>query len=584
MIKQEIANLIKASIKKLQKEGEFPEFDIPEILVERPKEKARGDYATNVAMALAKRFGQSPMKAANLLCDRLRKDNLFQGKGRAKGKVFGKVEAVPPGFINFFLPQKVLLSDLAKILKEKGKYGRSKTGKGKTIIIDYSSVNIAKPFGIGHLRSTIIGQAIYNLYEFLGYKTIGDNHIGDWGTQFGKLICAVKKWGNEKKIAEDPVKNLVGLYVKFHKEAEKNPQLEEEGRKWFKKLEQGDKEARILWKKCVKWSLKEFERVYKILGVKIDLALGESFYEPMLKDIVKEALDKKIAIKSRGAVIIPYPRDVLPPLMIRKSDGATLYSTRDLAAIKYRRKRFKPYKIIYEVGADQTLYFKQLFWAAELLGWGKREDYIHIAHGMMRLAAGRMRTRKGEIILLEDVLKEASERAKRIVEEKNPKIGAKKKEKIAEIIGIGAVKYNNLSRRPLVDIVFKWDNALSLEGNSGPYLQYAYARAKSIIRRSKVKTIKLGKGEFKEEEIRLLRQLIRFPEIVGQAAETYSPNLVCNYIFGLAQDFNSFYEAVPVLKAEDNNLMMARLALVEATAQIIKNGLALLGIKTLERM
>jgi len=577
MIKEEIKKLIENSIETLQKQRKLPKFDVfSKILVEQPKEERHGDYATNIAIIIAKHCRENPLKIANLLSDKLKK---------AK-KLFSRVETASPGFINFFLSQKILLFELKEILRKKDKYGQSKIGKGKTIIIDYSSVNIAKPFSVGHLRSTLIGQAIYNLYKFLGYKTIGDNHLGDWGTQFGKLICAVKKWGNEKEIAKNPIKNLVALYIKFHQEAEKNPALEEEGRRWFKKLEEGDKEAKRLWKKCVKWSLKEFNNLYKILEIKIDMSLGESFYRPMLESVIKESLKKKVAVKSQGAVIIPFPKEILPPLMIRKSDGATLYSTRDLAAIKYRRKKYKPYKIIYEVGAEQTLYFKQLFWAAELLGWGKREDYVHIAHGMMRLPTGRMRTRKGETILLEDLLKEAFEKAIKIVEEKNPGIKTRNKEEVAKIIGIGAIKYNNLSRKPLTDIIFKWDEALNLEGNSGPYLQYSYVRAKSIIKKSKIKTIKFNKKwSFKEEkEVRLLKRLIRFPEVVEQAAKSYSPNLVCNYIFELAQDFNSFYESVPVLKEQDKNCRMARLALVESTAQVIKNGLNILGIKTLEEM
>lgn len=578
MIREAIIKLIESSTKALQKEGKLPKCKIPSVLVEYSKEKSHGDYATNIAMVIAKQLGKNPMKIAILLCDEIKSEKKYK-------KSLKKIEAANPGFINFFISQESSISELKKVLKKKEKYGQSKIGKGKTIIIDYSGVNIAKPFGIGHLRSTIIGQAIYNLYKFLGYKTIGDNHIGDWGTQFGKLIYAIKKWGSEKEIAKKPVKSLVALYVKFHQEAEKKPGIEKEGRKWFKKLEEGDKEAKRLWGKCVKWSLEEFERVYKILGIKIDFTLGESFYEPMLKDVIRETLDKKIAIKSQGAIIIRYPYDALPPFMIRKSDGATLYATRDLATIKYRRERFKPYKIIYEVGADQTLHFKQLFWAAELLGWGKREDYVHIAHGMMRLATGRMRTRKGEIILLEDVLKEAVKRAEEIVEEKNPGLKVKEKKKIAEIVGIGAVKYNDLSRRPLTNIVFNWEKVLNLQGSSGPYLQYTYARAKSIIRKSKTKEMKFKGKEFKEKkEIQILKQLAEFPEVVMKAAENHSPNLICNYIFDLAQNFNAFYESVPVLKEKSNNLKRMRLALVEATAQVIKNGLSLLGIEVLERM
>lgn len=308
--------------------------------------------------------------------------------------------------------------------------------------------------------------------------------------------------------------------------------------------------------------------------------------------------------------MIPYPDDSLPPFLIRKSDGATLYSTRDLAAIKYRRKKFKPYKIIYEVGVDQILHFKQLFWAAELFGWGKRDDYIHVVHGMTRLPTGRMRTRKGEMILLENVLKEAIKRARKIVEKKNPGLKQKEKEKIAEIVGIGAVKYNSLSRRPLTDIIFKWEDVLNLEGNSGPYLQYTYTRAKSIIGKSKIDTMKIkkGKSEFsfvpisgtaagqpdsltavmaagkEEKEIRLLKRLIKFPETIMESAKKYSPNLVCNYLFNLSQDFNAFYEAVPVLKEKRSDLKRRRLALVEATTQVIKNGLSLLGIEVLEKM
>lgn len=610
MIKKEIEKLIKDSLVSLLRQKKLPKFDVPKILVEQPKEKKYGDWTTNIAMVIAKDLKKSPMEIANLLSDDIEK-NMLDGKigekrSQKTKKIFDKVEVVSPGFVNFFLSQKILFSELKSILKKKEDYGRGNIGGGKTIVIDYSSVNIAKPFSVGHLRSTIIGQAIYNLYSFLGYKTIGDNHIGDWGTQFGKLICAIKKWGDEKEISKNPIKNLFSLYVKFHSEADKNTELEKEGRMWFKRLENKDKEAIRLWKKCVSWSLKEFKKIYKELGIEIDLTLGESFYEPMLKGIVKELLDKKIAVKSEGAIVVFFPNNILPPLMIKKSDGTTLYSTRDLAAIKYRRKKFKPYKIIYEVGADQALYFKQLFWTAELLGWGKRSDYVHISHGMMRLATGRMRTRQGKVILLNDLLKKAFEMAKKMIKEKNKKINLKDRKKIAKIISIAAIKYNNLFMKPSTNIVFDWKTALSLNGNSGPYLQYTYARAKSIIRKSKIYLVENSTGKkkkkegsiydlikkirFSEEllkkdsEILLLRKLIEFPEIIEKAAENYSPNIVCNYIFELSQKFNSFYETVSVLKEEDDKKRIVRLSLVDATAQVIKNGLNLLGIETLEEM
>ncbi len=578
MLKEKIVKLIEQSIKSLQTEGKLPDSEIPEILVERPEEKKHGDYSTNIALKIAKIIKSNPIEIANEITKAL--------SHLSTEPLFENIEVVN-GFINFHLFQKVLVDELKKILEEKDNYGSNKIGKSKTIVIDYSAPNIAKPFGIGHLRSTIIGQAVYNLYKFLGYKVIGDNHLGDWGTQFGKLIYAIKEWGSETEIAKDPIKNLLALYVKFHKKAEKNPALEEGGRQWFKKLEEGDKEAQRIWKKCVKWSLREFDRIYKLLGIKFDLVKGESFYQPMLKKIVKEALKKSVAKESQGAIIIEYPNNILPPFMIQKSDGATLYSTRDLATIKYRRTKFKPFKIIYDVGADQTLHFKQLFSAAELLGWGKSTNYVHVIHGMMRLATGKMQTREGTIIFLENVLEEAIERSKKIVEEKNPKLSEGQKNKIAKIVGIGAVKYNDLCRHPATDIIFDWDKILNLEGNSGPYLQYAYARAKSIIRRSKITPNKILKNfktsELKEEKS-LLRVLNQFPEIIRDSAERYSPNLLCNYLFYLAQTFNNLYETLPILKAETEKLKIQRLALVLATSQIIKNGLKILGIEVLERM
>ncbi len=548
MIKDEIKNLIK-------------ELGYSNFSVEIPADKKYGDYSTNVAM----KAGKDPA----IIADELRIKNK-----ELRIEVAGR-------FINFFISKEYLIKELKQILKQKDKYGSSKAGKGKTIVIDYSGVNIAKPFGIGHLRSTIIGQAIYNLYKCQGYKVIGDNHLGDWGTQFGKLIYAIKNWGNEKEVKNYSVKSLVALYIKFHEEAEKNPELIIEARQWFEKLEKGDKDARKIWKECVKISLKEFERVYEILGINIDLTLGESFYESMLKGVIEEANQKGISQKSEGAVILPFPNNALPPLMIEKSDGATLYSTRDLATIKYRIDKFKPDKIIYEVGSEQSLHFKQLFWAVELLGWAKKENFVHVAHGLMRLRSGKMSTRKGEIIYLEDVLNEAIERAGKIIEEKNPNLADKAN--IAKTIAIGGVKYNDLSSHPSTDIIFDWDKVLNLEGNSGPYLQYAYIRAKNILNKSEEKADS-KKLEFKEaKEIDLLRKLEQYPCIIEKAAENYSPNFICSYLFELSKEFNSFYESVPVLKAEEG-LIPSRLALVKATAQVIKNGLNLLGIEVPDQM
>lgn len=571
MIAEKIQNLIEKAAKKT-----FPQIQLVEIQTGVPEEKNHGHYTTNLSMILAKKIGQNPLEIA----ETLKKEILKIEPG-----LFEKIEVLSPGFLNFFLKKEVFISELRKILAEKEKYGSKKKKEGKTIIIDYSSPNIAKPFGIGHLRSTIIGQALANIYRVLGFRVVGDNHLGDWGTQFGKLIFAIKEWGNPKEVAKNPIKELNNLYVKFHREAEKKPELEEKGRQWFKKLEAGDEEAKKIWQKCVKWTLEEFERIYKLLEIKIDLALGESFYQPMVKEIITEALKKKVAKESQGAIIISFPKDALPPFMIKKSDGATLYSTRDLATIKYRLKRFKPFKVIYEVGADQTLHFKQLFWAVELLGWAKREKFFHVAHGLMRLESGKMKTRKGETILLEDVLKEVINRARKIVEVKNPNLNQKEKERISQVVGIGAIKYSDLSQHYSKDIIFDWGKILNLEGNSGPYLQYAFARSRGILKKARIKELKnVQLSDLKDErELALLRSLSWFPEVIEKAGKTYSPNLIANFLFKLTKNFNVFYESLPVLKAK-GELKKARLALVLATGQVIKNGLSLLGIKTLEKI
>ncbi len=526
MIRHQIANLIEKSIKKLQRGNVFPEFDIPEIKIEHPEEEIHGDYATNVAMVIAKIVKKNPMEIAEKI------------KSNVKcqmSNVFEKIEVAKPGFINFFLRKEFFIEGLKQILKEKNKYGSGKTGEGKTMLIDYSSPNIAKSFGIGHLRSTIIGQAIYNIYKFSGFKCIGDNHIGDWGTQFGKLIVAIKNWGG-KKSENLSIDDLEKLYVKFHQEVVKNQKLEEESRTWFKKLEEGAREARKIWKNCIKISLKEFTKIYEFLGIKIDYLLGESFYQGMLKEIIDEAVKKKVALKSKGALIIQYPKDEIPPSMLLKSDGATTYLTRDLATVKYRLKRWKPDLIIYEVGTDQELHFKQLFGAVKLLGWsfGSAQDkprkikFFHVGHGLYRTKTGKFSTRKGETIHLEEVLREAIERAKEIIEKSGTSRGlaGEEKEKIAKIVGIGAVKYNDLSQYHSKDIVFDWEKILNLQGNSGPYLQYTFARCQSILRKAKskieVKSIKVINFNLEEENI--LKTIYKFPEVVQKAAEKFSPN------------------------------------------------------------
>jgi len=544
---KDLKTFIEKAIFKAQKDKKLPIFDIPEIIIEIPQNREFGDYSTNVAMQIAKLTKINPHKVAGILVDYLRSDF--------------NVESLPPGFINFRIEKDELFNNLKDILKQKSKYGSKKDKR--TMIIDYSSPNIAKPFGIGHLRSTIIGQAIYNTYAFLGWKCIGDNHIGDWGTQFGKLIVAIKKW-NDKDIKELSIEDLEKLYVKFHNEAKDS--LKDEARQWFKKLEDGDVEARRIWQLCIDISTKEFNKVYDLLGVKIDQTLGESFYEDKMQEVIEDAKD--LIKESQGAQVI-YVEGIDIPLMLLKSDGATTYETRDLATIKYRNKKWKPNLIIYEVGADQILHFRKIFKVANMLGYKGDTQYKHVAHGLIRWRDRKFSTRRGDTIKLETILKEAIKRAKEI----------SKDESIAEMIGIGAVKYNDLSRQPERDIIFDLDQMVTLSGNSGPYIQYTSVRCKSILKKNN--KFKIKKQELNPEEEILLRDLSRFPEIVQLSADRFSPNVICNYVYELCQNFNSFYEKHPILTGDNIAL---RLAITKGVEQIINNSLILLGIGIPEEM
>jgi len=583
MIEQKIANSIKKSIKSIQKK--YALGKIPEFIIERPKKESFGDYATNAAIILGRSLNKNPMGIGKDLVSKIKKDKSIYPH------IFEKIELVKPGFINFTLSKEFLQKHLLEIQKTKKKFDWQEIGKKKTVIIDYSSPNIAKPMHVGHLRSTIIGQSLYNIYKFLGYKVIGDNHIGDWGTQFGKLIYAYKNWGDKKKIDKSPIREMTKLYVRFHKESEKDEKLEEFARMETKKLQDKDKENIKIWKFLVKESLKDFNKIYKLLGIKFDYVLGESFYDPMLESVVNDALKKKVACLSQGAVIIPLEKYSLPAFLIRKSDNAFLYATGDLAAIKWRLNKFKPWRIIYVVSNEQTLYFQQLFQSAELLKLTSKDKLVHIKFGMvLGKDKKKFSTRKGEAIALEELIEKAIRLARKVVEEKNPKLSKTEKEKIAKVVGIGAIKYNDLSQNRLTDISFNWDKMLNLQGNSAPYLQYTHARIKSILRKSPFCHSGLVEGsQFNPSllknklEISLLRQLLFFPETVERAAREYSPNIIADYIYKLATRFNLFYTKIPVLKAE-KNLCQARLNLISAIAIILKKGLALLGIEAPEKM
>lgn len=531
-----------------------------DVKIERPPEGC-GDYSSNIAFLLSKEKKKSPHIIAEELKEKIDSD------------LFEKVE-IKNGFLNFFLSEKSLKEEVLRVVEEESNYGRGE--EGEKIVIDYSSPNIAKPFGIGHLRSTIIGQSLYNIYSFMGSKVYGINHLGDWGTQYGKLLYQIKK---EKKNPEDlSVNELEEMYVRFHKEAEDNPEMEEEAREWFLKLEKGEEEPKRYWEICREKSIEEFEKVYKRLGVKIDYTLGESFYEDKLEEIVKEAKEKKVVKESEGALIMEF--DNLPPAMVLKSDGSTTYFTRDLAAAKYRLLNFSPDKIIYEVGGDQVLHMKQLFNGVEKLGWAEKEKFFHVAHGMFRLKEGKLSTRRGRTIHLLDVLSTAKEKAMEIVEESSSlsSTSSKEKDKIADIIGIGAVKYNDLKRHYKRDVIFDWDNMLALKGDSGPYLQYTCVRCSSILEKYGKEYKKELQGELNEKEWQVVKRIIHFKEELQFAGENYSPNIIAEYTYNLAKDFNSLYDKH---KISDNN---NRIIITKATFIILTRCLNLLTIEVPKKM
>ncbi len=546
------------------------------INLEYPADVSHGDYAANIAMKLGKIMQKNPREIAEQIVKNISKNILIE-----------KVEIAGPGFINFFISEKVLKNEISKVIKEKTKYGRSNTGKNKKIIVEYSAPNIAKPLGVHHLLSTVIGQTLNNILSYIGYKTISINHIGDWGTQFGKLIYAYKKWGKKDVLDKDPINEMLKLYVKFHDEAEKDPKLEDFARKEFKDFEEGDKENRKLWKWFVDESLKEINKTYKKLsGIKFDFTLGESFYEDKMADILAEGKKKKIFVEGdEGSYIAKFSDENISPLVIQKKDGATLYSTRDMATLKYRISRWHPEKIVYVVDMAQNMYFKQLFDIAKRFSW-YNDEAVHVSFGRMRMENMQMSTRKGNIILLDQVIEEAVKRARKIIEEKSPNL--KNKDKVAEIVGIGSVKYNILSQNRTTDIVFDWDKMLSLEGNSAPYMQYTYARAHSILR--KAKTAKVSgkqvenKTEVAEKTSQLLRMIPKFEEHLIHSAKEYRPNLLCQYLYELAQKFNSFYNSVPVLTAKEPKDRLFRLKVAQSVSQILQNGLALLGVNVVEEM
>jgi arginyl-tRNA synthetase len=509
----------------------------------------------------------------------------------------GQIEVAGPGFINVTLSDACLLGSALTQAQEKIELPQ--LGTKQSVIVEFSSPNIAKPFTIGHLRSTIIGDAIARVLSAAGHTVYRDNHVGDWGTQFGKLLYALETWGSEAEVtqAERPVKVLVDLYVKFHTEAESHPEIENEARLWFKKLEDGDAEARRLWQRCIEWSWVEFDALYKRLGVTFTenegRGFGESYFETYMPAVIEELRTKHKLQQSEGAEVAYLEEQKLPPLMILKSDGTTLYATRDLATDAFRRQKYgEGVKIINEVGAEQILYFRQLFALEQALGWFTPGQRVHIGHGHYRLKTGKMSTRKGQVIWLEDVLDEATERVKAQAKSALP-------DQTIQAIAVGAVKWHDLKREPIHDINFDYDEMLSLTGNAGPYIQYSVVRSRKILaclstpKQSsfeivmnllKQKESESTIQEFNMSEKKLLLTLYYYFDTVKKAAEELAPHYLCTYLFELAQDFNSFYAHSQVVGESDELLRARRVTLVAAVNEVLTHGLGLLGISTVDEM
>ena len=547
------------------------------INIENSTKKEFGDFQTNFAMMNSKAIGKNPREIATTLVENFKENDLIE-----------KLEIAGPGFINIHLKNNFLNNELKKIDNEK--YDFSFLNVDETVIIDYSSPNIAKRMHIGHLRSTIIGDAIKRILDFIGFKTISDNHIGDWGTQFGKLIVAYNKWLDKEAYEADPIGELERIYVLFSDEAKKDPTLEEVARNELRKLQMGDEQNNKLWKEFIEISLKEYNKVYDRLGVKFDHYFGESFYNDMMPDVLKELKEKNIAKEDQGALVVFFEEDKLPPALVQKKDGSFLYATSDLATIKFRKNELNVDKAVYVTDERQQNHFKQVFEISEMLGAPYNYEKSHVYFGIMRFGDGMIfSSRSGNIIRLVDLLDEAKKQVKSVIDEKNPNIPEDEKEKIAEIVGTGAIKYFDLSQNRTSDILFTWDKVLSFEGNTGPYLQYTYARIQSILRKLKEENISVENNDIILDDMfdierELAVALLRFPQTVVKSYETYRPNIIADYLFDTAKLFNNFYNSKSILKETDKKVMDARILLAQKTASILKQGLNLLGIETVDRM
>lgn len=549
------------------------ELTLEEItaLIEVPPNKDMGDFAFP-CFKLAKVFRKAP--------------NMIAAELSEKIEAKGVISNVTPlgGYINFFVNKSQLAETVIKdVLTKKEKYGHSNLGKDKTIVIDFSSPNIAKPFHIGHIRTTVIGNALYKIYDSQGYNTVRINHLGDYGTQFGKLIVAFKLWGNKEAVEANPIPELLKLYIQFHDEAERHPEMEDEARAWFTKLENGDKEAKELWQWFRDESLKEFARVYDLLDIEFDSYNGESFYSDKMDRVIDIIKDKGLLQESQGTNIVDLEEYNMPPALITKNDGSTLYMTRDLAAALYRKENYDFEKCIYVVGSQQSLHFQQLFKVLELVGFEWAKDMVHVPFGMVALEEGTMSTRKGRVVFLEDVLKQAIEKTKETMLTKNP--NALNVDEIAKQVGVGAVVFQELSNSRIKDYTFSWSRTLSFEGETGPYVQYTHARCCAVLRKAEEEVTTDINYELLNDvdSADVLKVIASFNKTILNAMRKNEPHIITRFVLDLAQAFNKFYHDNSIL-VEDAELRKARLALVCATRQALENGLKLLGMQAPERM
>ena len=543
--------------------------------IEKPKEEKNGDYAFP-CFPLAKQLKKAPQEIAKELKEKIKIDE----------KLIEKIEIVGP-YLNFYINKETLVKEVLKEIFEKKEYGKTNIGEGKNIVIDYSAPNIAKPFHIGHLRSTVIGAALYNIYKYLGYNTIGINHLGDYGTQFGKLIEGYKLWGKEYNIEENPIDELTKIYIRINNLCKEDEKVLNACRDNFKKLEDGDKYCTEIWEKFRKLSLKEFQKVYDLLGSSFDSWNGEAFYSDKMQEVIDILEKSGKLVESQGAKIIDLEdKGINTPCIIEKTNGSTTYATRDLAAILYRTRNYDFDKALYVTSYEQILHFKQVFEVAKLLGLDEKytNGLEHVAFGMVLLPEGKMSTREGNVIKLEELLNEAIIRAQKIIEEKNPEL--ENKEEVAKKVGIGAVIFNDLANSRIKDEIFDWNTILNFQGETGPYIQYTYVRCKSVLEKEE---LDFNLDNIKEEQLtdnysqKIFKLVYQFEDTLVQVTNKNEPSILSRYLIELSKAFSSFYNENKII-VEDKDVKNARIALTYIVAEVLKIGANLLGIQMPNKM